>query len=276
MNIVEAYLKFNNKLIIIISGLSGSGKSQIASNIERDFKLKKIDIEKYCSPENDTIVELSNGIKVKDWDHIDSYKWNEINDIVTKNESSGVVICGPYFPDNKLTFKTDFHIHIKISKQTLIEKRHEFIKNNPEKCHELIDFLDTPTETLIINTITYPHYLDYVKESTIHKYINSKDLTIDQIYDQTADFLFNKIQEYLTEYNKNLTTRSSNTSKPISQEISANIPNLSSDSSVSNNESDDSSIIEDPNEPIFLGTTHYDIDDSKFVAPLKENNLAGY
>ena len=36
-------------------------------------------------------------------------------------KNTGVVICGPNFPTNKLTFTTDFHIHIKVSKQILIE-----------------------------------------------------------------------------------------------------------------------------------------------------------
>ena len=42
MNITEVYNKFNNQLIILISGLSGSGKTSLAHKIEKDFKLKCI------------------------------------------------------------------------------------------------------------------------------------------------------------------------------------------------------------------------------------------
>jgi len=243
MNIVEAFIKFNKKLIIIISGLSGSGKTEITSNIERDFKIKKIDIETMCIESFDKIVELPNGIKVKDWDHIDAYDWDKINKEVINNQKSGVVICGPNFPTDKITFEADFHIHIKISKQLLIEKRHDFIKNNPEKCSELIQYLDTPTETLMINHITYPHYLEYSQKSKIDKYINSKDITIDQIYDQAADYLFYKIQEYLTEHDKTIT------------------PSKEGISTTSSNSSDDSTPKTDPDEPVFLGTTYENPDE---------------
>jgi uridine kinase len=52
MNIVEAYIKFNKGLIIVVSGISGCGKTTLARDIERDFNLKLIDqydyyLEKY-------------------------------------------------------------------------------------------------------------------------------------------------------------------------------------------------------------------------------------
>lgn len=250
MNIVEAFIKFNEKLIIIISGLSGSGKSQIASNIERDFKIKKIDIETMCVESFDTVVELPNGIKVKDWDHIDAYDWDKINKEIEDSQKTGVVVCGPNFPEDKITFNPNFHIHIKISKQLLIEKRHDFIKNNPDKCAELIQYLDTPTETLIINHVTYPHYLEYSQKSKIDKYINSKDITIDQIYDQTTDYLFYKIQEYLNQHDKSM---------PVPKEGSSFIEGTNKLETISPS-SDDSTPKSNSSDSVFLGTTYEDPD----------------
>ena len=231
MNIVEAYIKFNNKLIILISGLSGSGKTKIASNIERDFKIKKIDIELYCKKDFDKKIKLPNGVVITDWDDVDAYDWDAINSEIEKNKQNGIVLCGPYLPKNKLKSDPDFHIHIKIPKQTLIEVRKIYVQNNQDKCEEL-----NGLETLIINQATYPHYLKYMKESEkdIHKYINSKDITIDKIYDDTADFLFYAIDKYLTEYNK-----------------SAKNDFKSSDSSLTTS----SSIKSD--DEVFLGTTHH-------------------
>lgn len=216
MNIVEAYIKFNNKLIIVISGLSGSGKTHIASFIERDFKLKLINIDNYCVKDYENRVEIYEGIKINDWDHIDAYDWDKINKDVNSEMEKGVVVCGPYFPTDKIDFLVDFHINIKISKQKLIDARHNYIKNNPDKCKELVKFLDTPTEIAIINKIVYPHYLDYTQKSKIDKYINANEITIDQVYDQAADFLFNKIKEFLDNYNKknkHISTKSSTSHK---------------------------------------------------------------
>lgn len=264
MNIVEAYIKFNEELIIIISGLSGSGKTKIASFIERDFKIKKINIDDFCIKENDRIVELSNGVKVKDWDHIDSYDWDKINESINSNKKSGVVICGPYFPIEKLKVNKYFHIQIKISKQKLIEKRHEYIKNNPEKCKDLVKYLDTPTESMIINKITLPHFYEYTtpEKSKIDKYINIKnnetgeELNEDQIYDKVADFLFFKINEYLNNYNKTVkTNRSSNA--PSTKEYSTEISNILSSS--------EQSVDDDSSSNVFLGTTYDEEEELKYV-----------
>lgn len=239
MNIVEAYIKFNKGMTILISGLSGSGKTKLASDIEKDFKIKKINIEHYCIKDNDRTVKLPNDVTVKDWDHIDSYDWDKINDDIKEANEKGVVVCGPYFPTDKLKFNTYFHINIKISKQQLIHRRHNYIKRNTEKCKELSEHLDTPTELLIINKITYPHYLEYNEKSKIDKYINAHELTTDQIYDQATDYLFNKIQAFLTEYNNTI-------KRPISDN--------SSDSNNYTENTDDDSNGE------YLGTTFEDED----------------
>lgn len=214
MNIIEAYIKFNEELIIIISGLSGSGKSKVASFIERDFKIKKIDIESFCIKNNNRTVTLRDKegkeVTVTDWDHIESYDWKSINKEVNKYKKNGVVICGPYFPSNVIDFAPNFHVHIKISKQKLIENRHNYIKDHKEDCADLYELLDTPFEHMIVNQITYPHYLKYMEESDKNiKYINTKNLdgnylSIDQIYDQAFDYLINKVQEYINEYNRKL------------------------------------------------------------------------
>lgn len=197
MNIVGTYIKFNNQLIIIVSGLSGSGKTKIAMSIAKLFKINHINIDDYCVPDHNITVKLPNDVIVKDWDHIDSYDWDKINNEINKNKQAGIVICGQYLPKDKLKFDPDFHIHVKISKQQLIENRRQYVKDNPEKCKDIVKFINTPTETMIINQIVYPHYLDYLEKSKVDKFINSKDMTFDQIYDSALDFLFNKIEDFL-------------------------------------------------------------------------------
>jgi len=252
MNIVEAYIKFNKGLTVLISGLSGSGKTKLMQEIERDFKIKGINIEKFCVKKNDITVALPNGVTVTDWDHIDSYDWENINKTIDENKSKGIVVCGPYFPTDKLNFQPDFHINIKISKQQLVQRRHDYIKNNPEKCKNLVQFLDTPTETLIINKITFPHFLEYSEKSKIDKYINAHELNSNQIYDQAADFLFNKIQYFLNNHNKS----NNNNIPQIPQHINNRIYN--------DVDTDDSDEMEDSSN-IFMGTTYDEMEELNYL-----------
>lgn len=197
MNIVEAYLKFNKQLIILVSGLSGSNKSQLAKFIERDFKIKSINIDDYCIKEFEKMVDVIDGVKINDWDDIDSVNWKNINKDVEKYKDLGVVLYGSYITSDKITFNPDFHIHVKISKQNLIDARRTFIKNNPDTCEKLIKFVDTPTEHAIINKIVFPHYQKYLEQSKIDKYINANELDVNEVYDAASSFLFNKINERL-------------------------------------------------------------------------------
>ena len=85
---------------------------------------------------------------------------------------------------------------------------------------------------LMINQITYPHYIKYLEESKVDKFINMKEITREQAYNQIIDYLLKKIQDYLDEYNKNIST----TSKlvPYQNNISEQHMNNTSNSSVSN------------------------------------------
>lgn len=214
MNIVEAYIKFSGQLIILISGLSGSGKCKLAKNIQNDFNNKKmtkdfncklINLDDYCLKENHKNVTLNVddiSIQVKDWDHIDVYDWNKFNDSVNKVKDSGVIICGTYFPTNKLNFSVDVHLHVKISKQKLIENRLSYIKKHLNDCPELEKIDDQKIITLIINKITYPHYLEYLGISKIDKFLNATELDTETIINESFKYLMFYIQKYLNDLNK--------------------------------------------------------------------------
>ena len=61
MNIVEKYAEINGGILILISGLSGTGKTKLAKNIARDFKIDIINENKYCDKNNITIEGRSAG-----------------------------------------------------------------------------------------------------------------------------------------------------------------------------------------------------------------------
>ena len=280
MNIVEAYIKFNNGLIILLSGLSGSGKSNIASMIENDFKIKKINIEDFCVTENNRNITLTddndNKLDVKDWDHIDAYDWNAINTHINQNKINGVVVCGPYFPTNVLTFKPSFHIDIKISKQILIDRRHQYIEQHLKECPDFEKIFNTPFERIIINKITYSHYVEYRNQSKVDLTIDVIDSTqtLDNIYDNIFDFLMKKIQNFLDEYNKSIIKKTDNkkrkekekpTQKPklklavndkgraIDEDNVYDLYNIPEPIELNDDNEFDDNV--NPNETIYLGTT---------------------
>lgn len=209
MNIVEAYIKFFNGLVILLSGLSGSNKTAIAKFIERDFKIHLINIEQYTKQDYNKLVELNNGVKVIDWDDIDSFDWDKINEDIKKYKSTGVIICGPYFPSDCIKHEVNYHIQIKISKQILINKRYDYVVSHQDKFkfpkgfnHQLI--------VNLVNQITYPRMVEYVQKSKIDKFINTIEKNDNQaqptqseikseekIYKEITDFLFYKISERL-------------------------------------------------------------------------------
>src|SRR3989304_6417405 len=123
MNVVEAYLKFNGKLIIFLSGMSGCGKTSIAKNLKRDFKLELIDEFKYYKKDYNNKIQLPDGTEVVNWYTDDSIDWDRLNKDIEKQQSKGVIVSGFSLPDDKIEVKPDFHIHLSISKQECIERR---------------------------------------------------------------------------------------------------------------------------------------------------------
>jgi uridine kinase len=224
MNLAEKYIEINKGLIILISGLSGSNRAalakEISSNcpgrecygslgssrtilageIERDFKLKMISLEDYCEKENVKVFEVNSELKIHDWEHIDVYNWDKFNKDVNNAKEKGVVVYGDYFPTFKLDFKPNFHIHVKLSKDNLIEKRKEYIDKNPEKCSELLEIIKNNQFDLIINKVTYPYYIEYRDKSNIDKYVNADKNTSDEIYDQVFDYIIFTMRKFLNEW----------------------------------------------------------------------------
>jgi energy-coupling factor transporter ATP-binding protein EcfA2 len=201
MNIIEAYIKYNDGICILISGLSGSGKSSIANKMNKLFNIDILNLDSYCIENNDRKFQLTDSISITDWEHIDSYNWENFNKDLIKYKKKGVIAYGPYFPTNKINIEADYHLNVRITKQKLEENRHNFIKENPFKCKELTEYLNTPIEHLIINKMSYPYYLNYTKESTVTKVFDVADNTTDKMYKDMCYFLFALIKKSFEEKN---------------------------------------------------------------------------
>lgn len=197
MNIVDAYIKFNSQLIILISGFSGSGKTVLARNIQRDFKLSFLNLNDFYREDYNEMVDLGNNIKVIDWDNPDSIDWNKFNTKVNLDKSKGIVISGFGFPKDKIDFKPDFHIRIDVPKPLLLDLRHKYLEEN--KDNKLNEFKNTETEKLILNKLSYGHYLK-IKENSEYTYVynlyglsEEESVNLDKITEKTYDVIFDYI-----------------------------------------------------------------------------------
>jgi uridine kinase len=203
MNIVEAYIKKNKQLIILISGFSGSGKTLLARNIQRDFKLKFINLNDYYLENFNQVVDLGQDIKVIDWDNPDAIDWNKFNMDINLNKAKGLVVSGFGFPNDKIDFKIDFHIRIDVPKQILIDMRHKYLDEN--KDNKLNDIKDSKAELLILNKLSFNHFRN-IKEKSTYTYVynlynisetdsGSVNIIPDKTYDDVFDHLIKQIEK---------------------------------------------------------------------------------
>ena len=197
VNIIEKYIQNKNQLIILISGFSGSGKTLLAKNIERDFKISFLNLNDFYKKDYINIVDLGNDIKVNDWDNPESIDWKSFNSKV--KELKTVVVSGFGFPNDRIEFKPDFHIYLRISKQKLIENRHNFLEEN--KDNPLNEIKDNRTELLILNNLSYKHYMEIKEKSTYTLNTDVTEKTPDTTYDEIFDYLIKQIEKSI--YNKN-------------------------------------------------------------------------
>ena len=198
MKVHEVYKLYQKQLVILISGLSGTGKTQVAASIERDLQLHLINLESFCVKENRRKVKLPNGFEVTDWDDMDTYDWKLFNDDVEKYKEKGVVICGVAFPASKISFVPNFHIHIKLPKDKLIEKRKAYLESHKNTYPDAQKILDGDMIGLILNHVTYPHYIKNREDSKIGKWIDAKDMEPNDIYDETYNYIIKSIENFLS------------------------------------------------------------------------------
>tara|TARA_Y100000780_G_scaffold231670_1_gene258027 strand:- start:2975 stop:3577 length:603 start_codon:yes stop_codon:yes gene_type:complete len=194
-NIVEAYIRINKQLIILVSGVSGCGKTSLAKDIERDFNLKFIDQYDFFKKDYNETYKLSTGEEIINWYTEDAIDWDKMNETIINNADKGVIVTGVSFPIEKLNFKTDYHIFVGRPKQECLRKRSEYIakfsnrykyeNNNPN------------FEKIKFNKLEFPFVLQSQKKANIDKFINGENLSSVEVYDIAFDFLINSIQKSL-------------------------------------------------------------------------------
>lgn len=224
MNIVEAYIKFNGQLIILVSGLSGCGKLALGKSITRDFKIKLLDQHNYYKKDYNVITSLPDGTKIINWYTDDAIDWEKFNDDINKYKKEGIAVIGMSFPVNKLNFDPDYHIHLNISKQICLEKRKEFLEKHKDEYMDEYKVINTPTEKLIMNQFIFPYDIESTKNSKVNKFVNINELTDEQVYDGVFEVLKDFIQRWLDNYDKQrMSTETTGNKTPKVSKVSRDV-----------------------------------------------------
>lgn len=194
MNIVEAYIKFNEQLIIVISGMPGCNKKSYAKVICNDLHLKFIDQNEYYKKDFNNIIEV-NDMKFNNIYTDDAIDWDKFNEDINKYKKDGILISGISFPQDKLSFKVDYHLHLGMTKQQCLEKRKKYINKHKDQYPEEYDFVHSDNEITRMNNYIYPYY-EKVKDTSINKFINIKTHTKDEI----LDMVWTNVMEFIKKH----------------------------------------------------------------------------
>lgn len=203
MNIIEAYKKFNSKLIIIISGIDGCGKNSIAKQMAKELDLSWINQKDYYDKSYDKTVTLSDDTTLVNLSTDEAIDWDKFNKTVNKAKNKGLLISGVSFPTDKLKFEPDYHIHISLSKQNCIQRRQQFFEEHQDKYPEDYKLIGSTTESLKMNKLIYPYYLESIKNMKINKFINANKFSKDEAMEEVWNLLIKFIQQFVNWFNDN-------------------------------------------------------------------------
>jgi Cdc6-like AAA superfamily ATPase len=204
MNIVEAYIKENKQMVLLISGFSGSGKTIISRSLLKDInksnkeKVTFLNLNDFLKSESEykNVIEVGE-LKVIDWDSPDAVNWEEFNKKVNEIKNNGVIVSGFAFPKDKISFKVDFHIHLKMLKDDLIKNRADFTAEKIDDKTSRVAEIGEDMEKRILNKITFPHYLNSLQTSAFNKMINVKYGEVKEAYDEVFVYIMEEIKKRL-------------------------------------------------------------------------------
>lgn len=189
MDLVEAFIKANKKLIIYISGMTCSGKTKLAKSLSKILRIDHYQQKSFYISDKASKKTLPNGITVVNWDSDDVVDWNKMNNEIDSHKG-GLIVSGNALLNDKLDVKPDFHIHVTISKQKCLDNRIEYIKKNKDRFPTEFDQIESGTEKLKMNILTYPYYLSLKDRTTITKWLSANKFDEDQLIDESLSYLF--------------------------------------------------------------------------------------
>lgn len=189
MNILQAYLKKYNQIIILILGLPCTNKSEIAKELGLDLDLKVIKINDFLIEGKYKEINIDD-VKTKVYEDSDNYDWDKFNSTINNLKNDGVIIYGNYLDTQKIDWDLDFSffysMNSKLCKKILIEKK-------------LIEWDESnPILNKYFENVFNPLYDDLKNIIKINKFFNIKEeTTFDDSYDEIFDILMELISKKL-------------------------------------------------------------------------------
>lgn len=202
MNIVQAYLLYNNKFIMLVSGISGCGKTNLAKNFAKNLNFTLLEQQNYYKEGWDKTEVLGDGSQVINYHSDDAIDWDKLNKAVEDASSKGVILTGSALPEDKLTFTPDIHMHVNISKQGCLEKRKQFLEKHKEEYKDDYEAIGTPKEKLKMNKLIFPYYLEVTKRSKINKFFNLNKNSSEEVWNEAWDYVINHINSFIERFHK--------------------------------------------------------------------------
>ena len=196
MNIIEKYIEDKKSLIILISGFSGSGKTVIGKSLAKDIKLDFVNLNDFYKDDYSGSKMVGN-LNIIDWDSPDAINWDKFNKYIDEIKNKGLVISGFAFPESKIKFHVNFHVHLKISKDDLIKNRQDFTSERVDSKLEEIKDLTPEIEKRILNAISFPIYLEMLKQSKFTKTINIEYGKLKDSYNNVFDYIIDSVKKLL-------------------------------------------------------------------------------
>lgn len=149
------------QLLVVISGLSGAGKTYWGMQLAKLLGLTFIDQDSFYKP----IWSLpkftfSTGLEMHNWDCLEALDTKKQNQIIGKKIKKGVILSGFACRKDIFEHRISVHIHLEITQETCFLRRQDQHKDHAED------------GAMIVNELVYPFYLETVKNSDI-------DATID-------------------------------------------------------------------------------------------------
>lgn len=184
MNILDAFIQFNNKMTLVISGLPGSGKLKAGKMLSAEMGITLLKQSDYIKKGFENPKTLSDGSFVNDYNTDSAIDWERLNKDIKQHQVSGVVVVGVSFPQDKL--KKHLHINLNISRTKYLENVNL-----------------TQKEKLMFDELIYPYYNESVKNAKINKFINANELDEEQLYDSIWNTFMEILQNYIKWFEEN-------------------------------------------------------------------------
>jgi len=190
--------------IIVISGLSGVGKSTVTALIAKQLDAVLIRQDDYFQDDKPRVT-LSNGITVKNWDADSAVDFDAFNlDVLEARYSYAhdyIIVEGFNLVESKLKFVPDLHIHLSYTdSEKLVD-----IYNNVETITDRVinsrkeSKSNIKNDELMVKEVVIPYYLNRLKDTKINHvvptYIGDDRISIDAICSRVQSLIDNGLRK---------------------------------------------------------------------------------